>query len=140
MAANPITKPPKVEHPSVANEQAVRSVRGVVEFGPRDAAAEPPWPELPSDQQLRWERFMRFPGPLEAHIVAGRLNVEGVPTVVLTALAVDLSNAAEILVPRHLMRRARWVLAWPAVPEEELQFLATGEIGPASEGGVNGPL
>jgi hypothetical protein len=71
---------------------------------------------------------------LEAHIVAGRLNVEGVPTVVLSALGVDLSNTAEILVPHHLMHRARWVLAWPAVPEEELQFLATGEIGPVSEG------
>ena len=77
---------------------------------------------------------MRFPGPLEAHIVAGRLNVEGVPTVVLSALAVDFSNTAEILVPRHLMHRARWVLAWPPVPEEELQFLATGEIGPVNEG------
>jgi hypothetical protein len=134
MAANPITRPPKVEHPAVAHDPAVRSVRGVADLGPRDAAAEPPWPELPSDQDVRWERFMRFPGPLEAHIVAGRLNVEGVPTIVLSALAVDLSNTAEILVPRHLMHRARWVLAWPAVQEEELQFLATGEIGPVSEG------
>ena len=62
MAANPVPKPPAVEHSSVANEPVVRSVRGVLELG-------------------------------------------------------------------HLMHRARWVLAWPAVPEEELQFLATGEIG-----------
>jgi hypothetical protein len=137
VAANPITK---VERLSIANDPVVRSVRGVVELGPRVAAAEPPWPELPSDQEGVWERFMRFPGPWEAHIVAGRLNVEGVPIIVLSALAFDLSNAAEILVPRHLMHRARWVLAWPAVPEEELQFLATGEIGPLNGGGANGPL
>src|SRR5258706_420947 len=118
LAANPITKPPEVEPlSSVANDPAVRSVRGVVELGPRDAAAEPPWPEFPSNQEVRWERFVRFPGALEAHIVAGRLNVEGVPTVVLSALGVDLSNTAEILVPHHLMHRARWVLAWPVVPE-----------------------
>lgn len=29
--------------------------------------------------------------------------------------------------------RARWVLAWPPVSEEELLFLATGEIGPVDE-------
>jgi hypothetical protein len=83
---------------------------------------------------------MRFFLPLDAHIVAGRLNVEGVPTIVLTALGLDSSSNAEILVPRSLMHRARWVLAWLPVPEEELLFLATGEIGPLSEEDTSGPL
>jgi len=135
MAAHPITKPPEVEGPSsVAIDPAIRSVRGVAELGPRDASAEPPWPEVPSGEESRWERFMRFPGPLEAHIVAGRLNVEGVPTLVLSALGVDLSSSAEILVPHHLVHRAHWVLAWPPLSDEELLFLATGEIGPAGVG------
>ena len=133
MSANPITKPPNAENVSAANDWAIRSVRGVIERGPQDAATEPPWPEPPSDQEVRWIHFMRFPGPLAAHIVAGRLNVEGVPTVVLSALALDLSNVAEILIPCHLTHRARWVLAWPPVSEEELQFLATGEIGPVGQ-------
>jgi hypothetical protein len=116
------------------SDLAVRSVRGgAVGLGPSDATAEPPWPELPAGQELRWERFMRFAGPFEAHIVAGRLNLEGVPTVLLSALGPDLSDKAEILVPCHLMHRARWVMAWPSVPDEELQFLATGEIGPVAE-------
>ena len=72
---------------------------------------------------------MRFFMPLDAHIVAGRLNAEGVPTIVLTVLGLDSTNNAEILVPRALMHRARWVLAWPPVPEEELLYLATGEMG-----------
>jgi hypothetical protein len=74
---------------------------------------------------------MRFSGPLDAHIVAGRLNVEGVPTIVLSALGLDSSSNAEILVPHSLLHRARWLLAWPPVSEEELLYLATGEIGPS---------
>ena len=132
MAANPITSPPSPEHTSPADDPLVRSVR-VVAPGPSDAAAKPPWPEIPPYREVQWERFMRFPGPLEAHIVAGRLKVEGVPTVVLTAPGLELSFTAEILVPEHLLHRARWVLAWPPAPEEELLFLATGEIGPLDE-------
>ena len=129
MAANPITSAPKSEQASPANDPVIRSV----ELGPADARAEPPWPEFPSHQEVQWERFMRFPGPMEAHIVAGRLNVEGVPTVVLSAPGLELPFTAEILVPRSLLHRARWVLAWPPVSEEELLFLATGEMGPVDE-------
>ena len=138
MAANPITREPTEQVEASPSDSLVRSVR-VVQLSPRDVAAEPPWPDLPPHQKVQWERFMRLPGPLEAHIVAGRLNVEGVSTVVLSSPAVDLSNTAELLVPRELMHRARWVLAWPPVPEEELAFLATGELGPA-QGDANGPL
>ena len=100
---------------------------------PTDAAAEPPWPEPPPHEELRWECFLRFLGPLEAHIVAGRLNAEGVPTVVLSAPGMDLSFTAKILVPAHLLHRARWVMAWPPASEAELLFLATGEIGPVED-------
>jgi hypothetical protein len=134
MAANAVTSPPNAEHASsLASDPAVRAVR-LVELVPGDGATEPPWPDLPSHHEVRWERFKRFFGPLEAHIVAGRLEVEGVPTIVLSALGLDSSNNAEILVPSHLIHRARWVLAWPPASDEELQFLATGEIGLAGEG------
>lgn len=139
MAANPIPREPTEQVEAAPSESLVRSVR-VVQLGARDAAAEPPWPELPPHQEVLWEKFMRFPGPLEAQIVAGRLNIEGVPTIVLSSPAVDFSITAEILVPRPLMHRARWVLAWPPMPEEELAFLATGQIGPAESEGSNGPL
>src|SRR5258706_8938374 len=119
MAANPITDAPKTQQSATAAiDPVVRSVRGGIALGPRDAAAEPPWPDFPPHQEVRWERFMRFFHPLDAHIVAGRLNVEGVPTIVLSALGLDSSSNAEILVPRSLMHRARWVLAWSPVSEE----------------------
>ena len=132
MAANPVTGSPKIQQSATAvNDPVVRSVRGGIALGPRDAATEPPWPDFPPHQGVRWERFMRFSGPLDAHIVAGRLNVEGVPTIVLSALGLDSSSNAEILVPHSLLHRARWLLAWPPVSEEELLYLATGEIGPS---------
>ena len=132
MAANPMTSAPKPEQSSPANDPLVLSVRAV-EPGPSDAASEPPWPELPPHQKVQWERFMRFPGPMEAHIVAGRLNADGVPTIVLAAPGLEFLFTAEILVPKALLHRARWVLAWPPASEVELLFLATGEIGTTDE-------
>jgi hypothetical protein len=123
-----------------ANDPVIRSVGGIAHSGPADATAEPPWPQLPQGGEIHWERFLRYLSPFEAQIVAGRLNAEGVPTIVVSALPVDFSSNAEILVPRYLIHRARWVLAWPPVTEEELLFLSTGEIGPMDEGGGNGPL
>src|SRR5690349_11403457 len=127
MAANPITNASKAEQ-----SLPVRSVP-LEELGPRDSGAEPPWPEFPRQQELHWETFMRFSAPMEAHIVAGQLNAEGVPTVVLSAAGLEFVFAVELLVPRALVHRARWVLAWPPLSDEELLFLATGEIGPVDE-------
>jgi len=70
---------------------------------------------------------------MEAHIVAGRLNADGVPTIVLAAPGLEFLFTAEILVPKALLHRARWVLAWPPASEAELLFLATGEIGTTDE-------
>jgi hypothetical protein len=129
MAANPITSAPRPEQSFPVTDPVVRSVR--VQPGPSDASAEPPWPEFPSHQKVPWERFMSFPGAMEAHIVAGRLNAEGVPTLVLSAPGFETLFTAEILVPKALLHRARWVLSWPPASEEELLFLATGEIAPS---------
>lgn len=71
---------------------------------------------------------MRFLKPLEAHIIAGRLETDGVPVIVMAPACIDVAMTAEILVPEHLMHRARWVMSWPAPSDEELLFLATGEL------------
>ena len=81
VAANPSKPPPQPMH-----EHLVRSVRAAP-HRPPDAAGEPPWPEIPRHENVQWEALMRFAGPLEAHIVAGRLNVEGVPLLATGELA-----------------------------------------------------
>src|SRR5262245_58191417 len=45
-------------------------------------AAEPPWPLPPNAEYREWRRFARYPNYLAAHIVAGLLESEGVPTIV----------------------------------------------------------
>ena len=111
-------------------DPALRSIRGVADAGSTAVTAEPPWPRTPQGA-VQWECFLRDLGPLEACILAGRLNADGVPTIVLGSLAFDDAKRGEIHVPVHLLHRARWVMAWPPVPELELAFLATGLLDPA---------
>jgi hypothetical protein len=121
------TRPGQMQAP--ATDAAVRAVRGISQPG-RDTAAQSPWPREPRFPHFQWETFQRLSDPFEAYIVAGRLDAEGVPTnVVVTPPGVDFSHVCEIWVPRELMHRARWVLAWSPVSDAELTFLATGEVG-----------
>jgi len=76
----------------------------------------------------RWECFSTFYDPLAAHIVAGRLNVEGVPAIVEAWSRLDFTWACEVWVPSELAHRARWIMAWEPPSEAELTFLATGEL------------
>jgi hypothetical protein len=110
---------------------AVLSVATVAEgVSPFD---EPPWP-TPSETLLwNWERFERYPNHITASIVAGRLEADGVPTIVEAVSAFPGVFCATIWVPKELMHRARWVLAWPAPTDSELTFLATGELLPEGE-------
>ena len=129
MTVETATKPETDRSEMAANDATVLAVRGIAS-GPRDAAAEPPWPQFPLPEQVPWERFARFINPLEGHIVAGRLNVEGVPAIVeVASLGFDFSAATSVWVPKALMHRARWILAWEPPSEAELTFLATGEMG-----------
>jgi hypothetical protein len=97
-----------------------------------------PFGEIPSPTPRdtviwNWVRFERYSNYITASIVAGRLEVEGVPTIVEEAGVFPGIDCATIWVPKALMHRARWVLAWPTPTDSELTFLATGELLP--EGG-----
>jgi hypothetical protein len=125
--------PTKLASPlPAANDSATFAVRGTPSA---DASGfePPPTPQL--DGPIQWERFLNFPGPLEGYIVAGRLNGEGVPTIVeVDALALTFARSSLVWVPRHLIHRARWILAWSPASEAELTFLATGELGATEDG------
>ena len=97
------------------------------------AAAEPPWPSQPHVDFRDWRRFARYPNYLAAHIVAGLLENEGVPTVVESWGSFPGADSSAIWVPKELMHRARWILALSPPSDAELLFLATGELEPANE-------
>lgn len=97
------------------------------------AAAEPPWPTQPQVDFRDWRRFARYPNYLVAHIVAGLLENEGVPTIVESYGAFPGADTSAIWVPKELLHRARWILALSPPSDAELLFLATGELEPANE-------
>lgn len=78
-------------------------------------------------------RFARYPNYLATHIVAGLLENEGVPTLVEFFAPFPVTDSSAIWVPKELLHRARWILAWPPPTEAELLFLATGEFLSADE-------
>src|SRR5262245_43559964 len=120
-----------------SNAQAVgdRSggVAAMAQLEVSTAAAEPPWPSPSQVDFDDWRRFARYPNYLAAHIVAGLLENEGVPTVVESYGVFPGSDTSAIVVPKALLHRARWILALSPPSDAELLFLATGELEAANE-------
>ena len=81
----------------------------------------------------QWSLFDVYPNELEAYIVAGLLENEGVRTLVAPngPLVIAWSTVA-ILVPTEQLHTAKWILAQPAPTDAELEFLATGRL-PATD-------
>ena len=96
------------------------------------AAAEPPWIPLPED--VDWEALAAYPNPLAAHIAAGLLDNEGLATIITAWTSFPGTVPAVLWVPKHLVRRARWIAALPSPSDAELLFLATGELSSGKEG------
>ena len=91
--------------------------------------SDPIFPVLPGRKPGPWTCFASFRNYIAAYIVAGRLEFEGVPAIVVTVgSSYDGTSAASILVPQELLHRARWLIAWPAPSDAELTFLAIGEL------------
>ena len=76
-----------------------------------------------------WTAIEVFRDEASAQSIAGRLRMEGVPAVVHHAGPIPGLEELHVLVPGHLMTRARSVLAAGEFSEAELIFLATGELG-----------
>ena len=93
---------------------------------PTSAIPEPPWPTGPVFQE--WERFERYPNYIAAHIVGGLLESEGVPAIIEAVTPITGVETSALWVPKKLVHRARWILAWGPPTDKELIFLATGEF------------
>lgn len=82
-----------------------------------------------------WEQVAVFGDPLSAEVVAGLLRSEDVPVEVVTPEALSgLMQGACICVPPYLVHRARWIMLQYRFEDEELAFLATGQLGEPASG------
>ena len=112
-----------------------RSISGVPQLGTTAAVLgpEPPWSPPPDINRIDWEAFAVYSHHLAAHVVAGLLESEGLPTIITAWTAFPGLASATLWVPKHLMHRARWITALAPPTDAELLFLATGELSPDEE-------
>ena len=108
--------------------EPVTPLSSVIHVAPAEVPPELQWHEIPIGAFAEWVRFSRYFNDLEAHIVAGRLNADGVPCVVEPTGPFPGMMACALWVPKLLAHRARWVLSWAPFTDAELTFLATGEL------------
>ena len=105
------------------------------EVGTDSAYPEPPSFISPGNDRKEWEEFGRYKNYLLAEIAAGLLENEGVPAVVASWAVFPGITSAIVWVPKKLMHRARWIVALAPPSDEELLYLATGELPGMEEGG-----
>lgn len=84
--------------------------------------------------EQEWQTVASFSDVLSAHVVAERLIAEGVPARVISdSQLLGECRSCEVQAPRAIAHRARWLLAAAQFTDEELNYLATGELGSNDE-------
>lgn len=126
MTSDSISRP-RVERSNAVEARSLSNPHGA-DIAAVALGVEPPWSTPPESGRIEWEAFGIFPHHLAAHIVAGLLENEGVPTIVTAWTAFPGVASATLWVPGYLMHRARWIAALPPPGDAELLFLATGEL------------
>ena len=77
----------------------------------------------------KWDTAAVVADALSAQVLLGRLLSEGLPARVQSDTALlGAARQCRILVPAGLLHRAKYVLWETQFTEEELAFLATGEL------------
>jgi hypothetical protein len=81
-----------------------------------------------------WSAVATFADPISAEALAGRLASEQLPCkVVSNETLPGLATAFAVLVPAELLHRAQWILKQVNFSEQELTYLATGELPNAAD-------
>ena len=76
-----------------------------------------------------WELFRSFPDIGSAEVLCAWLQREEVPAMLEPRyLENSLEGEYRVLVHRKFMHRARWVVAQLPPSDEELEYLATGQL------------
>lgn len=80
-----------------------------------------------SDSQ--WQPVVMVLDTLSANALAERLRLEGIPARVDSdSSLLGAARPCRVLVERANLQRARWLLASGGFTDEELTYLATGEL------------
>lgn len=71
---------------------------------------------MPDNQETQLEKVYTAHGQLQAHVIKGKLESEGIPVLLqhesqVFAVTVDGMGAVRVLVPEHLAEKAREVIA-----------------------------
>lgn len=80
-----------------------------------------------------WERFATYSDELAAKVVVDYLHRHACPAQVGGSAGANIDSGVHVLVPGELLHRARWLWAQADLSEQELDFLASGEL-PGAEG------
>lgn len=76
-----------------------------------------------------WVRFKEVSSSIEAQTLKTYLEQNGVPTFLENLGELPgLEKGVVLAVPEHLLHRARWLIADKGFTDDELSFLATGEL------------
>jgi hypothetical protein len=76
-----------------------------------------------------WSAVATFPDSLSAEPLAGLLQSEGLECqIVRNESLPGLVTDVAVMVPTALLHRAQWILSQARVSDEELSYLATGEL------------
>jgi hypothetical protein len=76
-----------------------------------------------------WQCFVVYPDEASATVVSEYLRINDCPARVIPPFpGPDLRPSAAVLVPAHLLHRARWLWAQAQVSEAELIYLSTGVL------------
>jgi hypothetical protein len=79
----------------------------------------------------QWQAVVMVLDTLSANAIAERLQLEGIPTRVQSDTSLlGAARQCSVLVERANLHRARWLLASGGFTDEELTWLATGELKP----------
>jgi hypothetical protein len=81
-----------------------------------------------------WSIVATFGDRISAQAVVGLLDSEKLPCRLISNEPLPgLGSEFAVLVPKDLLHRAKWICAEARVSEQELTFLATGEMPGESE-------
>ncbi|MCP3908453.1 MAG: hypothetical protein GY712_10610 [Oceanicoccus sp.] len=84
---------------------------------------------------MKWTVFKSFDHQSMAELMSERLRSNGVPTRIDFGAYHSGVDGVHLYVASHMLHRARWLTSETALSDEELDYLATGELRGKNSGG-----